>query len=359
MAAISNVFARLTGRTRFRPPAADVALHVRLARHVVEDVSARLGHPCDLIDVHATRTGSLTIRARADNAYVAKLPLQASTEPRLRQNAETLQSLGTAEWMTPFLLARCPALVLTGTADGHFYSVETTVPGHDGASILKAGGSADDMILSAERFLSKLQKASLVAGPQRPRWDESFQSAVRRVERMAARVGSADTYDRLVQDISTRLSKQIIPSVFSHGNFWLGNSLFDSDGHLTGVIDWDCADACSLPAIDLIYLLVRTHSLARATSFGEALADRIDADSLPFLDSCMARHCLELSIPGSLVVPLTYCSWIQHLDAHCRYGTTTGTDMRWLDRNVRQVLNRWHVWTIAGRRNDYRWERVR
>jgi hypothetical protein len=128
---------------------------------------------------------------------------------------------------------------------------------------------------------------------------------------------------------------------------------------LTGVIDWDCADECSLPALDLIYLLVRTHTQARASSFGEALVDWIDADSLPFHDSCLARHCHELSIPTSLVIPLSYCAWIQHLDAHCRYETTRSTDVRWLDRNVRQVLDRWKLWMIAGRRNDYRWQRVR
>jgi aminoglycoside phosphotransferase (APT) family kinase protein len=360
MAGISNVLTRFIGRTRFRPSTADVSLHVGLAKRVVEDITSRLGQPCDLVDVNATRTGSLTIRVQADRAYFAKLPLQASTEPRLRQNAHTLQSLAQATWMTPFLSSRCPTIVLTGTAENHFYSVETGVAGRDGATILKAGGSSHDMILSAERFLAKLQKASAqTESLRRPRWEEGFASAVQRVEQLAAQAGSADAYNQLIRDIKARLSKQVVPSVYSHGNFWLGNMLFNDAGTLTGVIDWDCADDCSLPALDLIYLLVRTHAQARSTPFGEALADWIDADSLPFLDACLARHCHELSIAASLVVPLSYCSWIQHLDAHCRYSTPTSTDTRWLTRNVCQVLDRWHLWNVAGRRTDHRWQRVR
>ncbi len=354
---ISRVLARITGSTRVLAGSPDVSLHSRLANSVIDDLSTQLGTSCDLIDVHATRTGSLTIRIRADRPYVAKLPLQAVTEPRLRENAQRLKALGQASWMTPFLKARCPALALSGTASGYFYSVETAVSGQDGASILKAGGNADEMILSAERFLSKLQKASVALSTEPPsRWEEPFESAVTRVERMAKRAGSAHAYGRLIADIRSRLSAQVLPTVYSHGNFWLGNALFDSANNLTGVIDWDCADACSLPAIDLIYLLVRTHGLARSASFGEGFADWIDAESLPFLDTCIARHCHELSIPTELIVPLSYCSWIQHLDAHCRFGTTRNTDARWLDRNVRQVLDRWRPRTTP---DAERWQRER
>jgi len=335
-------------------------LHSTLASSVVDDLSDRLGMPCDLLDVHATRTGSLTIRIRADRLCIAKLPLKPATEPRLRQNAQTLTALGQLSWVTPFLSARCPEFVLAGSASGNFYSVETTVPGRDGASILKSGGVPDEMILSAERFLSKLQKASMLAAGQRQpsRWEEPFASAVARVAHLARQAGAAQPYERLICDITNQLSAQSIPSVYAHGNFWLGNALFDAADNLTGVIDWDCAAECSLPATDLIYLLVRTHSLARSASFGEALADWMDAESLPFLDTCITRHCGELSVSTELIAPLSYCSWILHLDAHCRYSTATSANPKWLDRNVRQVLDRWQRRAISSARHAYRWDRV-
>ncbi len=357
-AVIKNVLSLLTRRPGDRR--ADALLHRTLAKSVVDDLSRRLGTPCDLVDVHATRTGSLTVRVRADRFYVAKLPLQASTETRLRQNAEALKALGQLGWVTPFLSARCPALVLLGTTSGYFYSVESGILGQDGASLLRARGCADELILSAEHFLVKLQKASLkvsTAGP--PQWEMHFESAVERVERLAKRAGGTQDYHQLISDIRNRLAEQQLPSVYSHGNFWLGNVLFDTANDLTGVIDWDCTTEFALPAIDLIYFLARTHSLMRGVSFGEALADWIDAESLPFLDDCITRYCHELSIPATLVAPLSYCSWIQHLDAHCHFGTSASTDPRWLDQNVRQVLHRWRLRTRAGRLEAGRWKTVR
>ena len=188
-------------------------------------------HPATLIDFHATRTGSLIVRIRADQPTWQSCRCRPSTEPRLRENAQSLKALGQANWMTPFLLGPVPCSRAVGNSFGHFYSVETAVSGQDGASILRAGGNADEMILSAERFLSKLQKAS-VGSPRPNRLHDGrrpFSQRLRRVERMAKRAGSAHTYGRLIADISSRLSAQILPTVYSHGNFWLGNVLFDTD----------------------------------------------------------------------------------------------------------------------------------
>ena len=340
MPIIRNVLARIAGRRGVPLPGADPSKLASLAAGVTDDLSTRLGRTCELGDFRATRTGSLTIWVRGDRDYVAKVPLQARTEPRLRQNAETLRELGQLGWVTPYLAARCPSFVLTGTASGGFYSVETAVAGQDGASLLRDGGSPEEMLLSAERFLLKLHKASArtAAGP--PDWEAPLEAAAKRVEALARLAGAGRAYAALVCDITNRLSREPLPSVYSHGNFWLGNALFDGANTLTGVIDWDCSAASSVPAVDLIYLLVRTHSLSRSLSMGEALADWMSAESLPFLDGCLARHCRELSIPVDLVGALSYCTWIGHLDAHCRYGTVTSTNSRWLERNVRQVLER-------------------
>jgi hypothetical protein len=211
MAAITNVLARIAGRSLFPGRSANVSLHTRLAARVVEDLSRHLQRSCHLDDIHLTRTGSLIVRIHADRSYVAKLPLYATTEPRLRRSADALTRLAQAEWMTPFLAGRCPAIVLSGKASGSFYSIETAVPGQDGASILKTGGTADEMILSAERFLSKLQKAS--ANRQSPGWQEHLGRAVTRVSGLAARAGVERAYTTLIADLRTRLSVRPLRAV--------------------------------------------------------------------------------------------------------------------------------------------------
>jgi aminoglycoside phosphotransferase (APT) family kinase protein len=357
--ALRDLLARVARRRRNRPTRpSEIAFQQTLATALVQDLSRRLGTPCDLVNFHATRTGSLTVRARADRSYVAKLPLHASTEARLRQNAQALQTFGQSSWLTPFLSARCPALIALGTASEYFYSAETALPGQDGATLLKARGNADELVLSAQRFLVRLEKASLKPAPVGPpRWDDRFASEVERVAHLARRVGETEAYRDLVSFLRIRLAAQPVPSVYAHGNFWLGNVLFDASCDVSGVIDWDCATPAGLPAVDLLYLLVRTHSLVRNTSYGDAVVDWIEADSLPLLDDCAARHFAELRIPVSLIAPLTYCSWIQHLDAHCRFGTSTTSDSRWLDRNVRHVLHGWQSRTSNGRLSTNRWRR--
>jgi aminoglycoside phosphotransferase (APT) family kinase protein len=284
------------------------------------------------------------------------MPLRPSTERRLRQNARSLTALRQLSWMTPRLSASCPDLVLLGTASGSFYSMETALPGQDGASIAGARARSHDLIRSAQRFITDWQQASLVrptAGPAP--WEKPFQFAVNRVAQLAAAVGESGRYCQLAAHVEHQLAAQDLPSVYAHGNFWLGNVLFDADDRVTGVIDWDCTTERALPTVDLIYLLVRTYSLTRHISFGEAIADWIDAESVPLLDDCLARHCRELSIATELIDSLSYCAWIQHLETHCRFGTSASSDARWLDRNVRQVLHRWHARTGSGRLKATRW----
>jgi aminoglycoside phosphotransferase (APT) family kinase protein len=265
-----------------------------------------------------------------------------------------LTALRGREWMTPFIAARIPAIVHQGTTSGLFYSVETAVAGQDGAAILRKTGSAQEMILASAHFLSRLHKASAATSPSSS-WVAPFESCVAEVRQLAVRAGCAADYDDLAADIRGRLAGQPLAPVYSHGNLWLGNVLFDSSGNLAGVIDWDCAFDSMLPALDLIYLLVRAHGLARSASFGVALADWIEARSVPVLDGCIARHCRELSVPIDLIATLSYCCWIQQLHIHARFATAASADARWLRRNVADVLGRWRRQSAALDRGDVRW----
>ncbi len=340
------------GFQRLAPQRDERRINRALADEVASDVSRRLSRDYRVTDHRATRTGTLLVRLHAQESLIAKLSLRPTNEPRLRHSADALKTLHTGAWVTPFLADRCPRVVSVGTASGHYFSVETTVPGHDGLHLLKTKVNALELVLSAERFILKLQKASLNANQA---WEADFEAAAERVARLADLVDRRARYTELVTEIRSRLDGRAVPSAYSHGNFWPGNVLYDTDNTLTGVIDWDGAAAASLPVVDLIYFLVRTHSLVRGGSFGEGFADWMDAPSLPLLDGCLTRHCQDLAIPLDLIVPLSYCSWIQHLDAHCRFGTATSLQPRWLRRNVRVVLDRWRPRTDQGPFGTRRW----
>jgi aminoglycoside phosphotransferase (APT) family kinase protein len=48
------------------------------------------------------------------------------------------------------------------------------------------------------------------------------------------------------------------PLVPEHGDFHLGNCLFDADSRLTGVIDWDLGACPGMPVLDVLHALVTT-----------------------------------------------------------------------------------------------------
>jgi len=374
MTVFESVLARLTGRTRSAGQNVDVSGHGQLAKTVIDELADRLGQRCELRGLHATRTGSLIVRIVATGGectYIAKLPLLATTAPRLQRSARILDTLGNANWMTPALASRCPRIILCGTASGLFYSVETAVAGNDGASILKAGRTnKNDMILESARFLADLQRASRhhdgstgttsdTHASERHDWQPHFDAAAARVGELADRAGCVSIYRELLAEIRAELAAHRLDAVYSHGNFWLGNALFDDGNHLTGVIDWDSADEHALPALDLLYLLVRSYKRDGA-SVGEAFVEWLEAESLPFLDQCSIAHCDDLTIPSSLIGTLSYCAWIQHLDAHCVFGTSTAGDPRWLRRNVRVVLDRYrHSRAASLARAHRRWQTKR
>jgi aminoglycoside phosphotransferase (APT) family kinase protein len=68
----------------------------------------------------------------------------------------------------------------------------------------------------------------------------------------------AEAVRRMKAGIQARLVGSRFPLVVEHGDFHLGNCLFDRLGRLTGVIDWDLGSARGLPVLDLLHLLVTT-----------------------------------------------------------------------------------------------------
>jgi hypothetical protein len=264
---------------------------------------------------------------------------QGPTEARLKDNTGALADLQDAPWIAGCVRACLPTTVLTGQLDGRFYSVETCLPGEPGTVLLPFVPAVRVVTANALDFLAAFQSGSRSARVWTAEaWQAAVQPAVDRVGELARARGAGDRYLRLTATIRERVLEQPLPVVFAHGNFWIGNVLFGCDGRVSGVIDWDCAAREGLPLVDAVYLLVRTESLIDKSSVGQAVADwlrRRRAASGGLIE----RYCRALSIPPALVEPLTYLSWILHVDAHCKYGTAAVTRPQWLAKNIGPVLD--------------------
>ena len=63
-----------------------------------------------------------------------------------------------------------------------------------------------------------------------------------------------------------------LKSVLVHGDFWLGNVLFDDEGSISGVIDWEWSRENGLPLLDAMHLLARSGFCHNNASFPELLS---------------------------------------------------------------------------------------
>lgn len=59
-------------------------------------------------------------------------------------------------------------------------------------------------------------------------------------------------------------SRHHLPSVLVHGDYWLGNILFDGEPpQITGILDWDCVRPNGCPGYDALHLVFATLAMQR------------------------------------------------------------------------------------------------
>jgi aminoglycoside phosphotransferase (APT) family kinase protein len=303
-------------------------------------VSGQLGEEVRAVDQRASRTGCQTVWVEGRQSYIAKLALQDVAAPRLEENAKALRTLAGISAGDSRVANVIPVIRQTGRFDGQHYSVETRLPGGRAGQYLRAPAVRDDVATEGLRFLVRLQTLSRVDTVlDAETWNRQFQPMVDAVGAFVERHDPAGVYERISRAVRDPLLGQSVPLVFAHGNFWIGNLLFDPDRGLTGVIDWDSAVDRGLPLVDLLYFLSRTESLLERTSLGEAITKWIAADLQPLATHpLVGAYCREFSLPMEWLRPLFYYSWIQHVHIHVRYGTTALEKPAWVEQNLISVL---------------------
>jgi thiamine kinase-like enzyme len=127
-----------------------------------------------------------------------------------------------------------------------------------------------------------------------------------------------------------------------HGDYWLGNLLFEAGkARPRGIVDWDAAGEPALPAIDVIHLLLYARRLITGRELGEIIAEILGGQGWPeeerrLLDRYQSWcHGDSLSERHQLLL-----CWLRHVAHHARQQGDERTlgYRRWESRNVRPVL---------------------
>jgi Phosphotransferase enzyme family len=240
----------------------------RMGKQVARGL-VRGGDRAACVKFRVTRREVVTCELRIGESLanvILKVPLSAAANARTNLEHETLLSLpsrlkGSGEW------PEIPKALLRGEFCNIPYYVQDAMPGYSGLRFSHSRGQQGKWMQQALDFIFRLH----VATQTQVKLDEAVWNgevmpllapALRMAEQWAG-VNSSHLRDLLMQE----LAGHTWPFVFNHGDYWLGNLLFDpKTGRLQGVIDWDRALPSSLPLIDLFNVLLSARAEMASTS---------------------------------------------------------------------------------------------
>ncbi len=229
----------------------------------------RAGNRVRWVKFRVTRREVVTCELKTEEGspnLILKVPLSAPANSRTNLEHETLLSLRSllrpsGEW------PEIPKALLHGKFRDVPYYVQDAMPGFSGLRLSHSRNRLGQWMQQALDFILRLHLATQTQVKlDEAIWNESVMPLLKPALRMAeqsAGVNSTYLRDFLMQELAGRSW----PFVFNHGDYWLGNLLFDPNtGRLEGVIDWDRALPSSLPLIDLFNVLLSARAEMASTS---------------------------------------------------------------------------------------------
>jgi SAM-dependent methyltransferase len=186
---------------------------------IVAEVCSR---PAPINEYLVTSTGVVVVQA---GNVVIKLPLSAAANERCaleQRNLALIRSLAD--------VPEIPVPFRSGMLGGIRYYAETTVPG-DPVTGDEALSKATSFLIALSRVLPRPSQTSAY---ERQKW---IQGLLSKLEPLIRREHHK-AWGRIVEYLHDNLVDTAIPRLYAHGDYWLGNLLWDGR-RITGVVDWD------------------------------------------------------------------------------------------------------------------------
>ncbi len=141
--------------------------------------------------------------------------------------------------------------------------------------------------------------------------------------------------------LTSRLEDRLVgvPRCFAHGDFFAGN-LLETDGRLTGVVDWDAAGPGRLPLVDLLHLqLTRSGAYADA-DWARLALERLLPAARAGGDEAIRRYCeaVGLTPDPAVLKALVFAYWLEHAAYQLRAHPVRRVQPAWIEGNVELVL---------------------
>ena len=310
---------------RFRGPVRAALLGGVLAELV------RGERPARVIDAVVEAAGATSLgsglRPSGDGSALARLPLADGSHAELRtsrvghpkdpqRGRAALLALETAR--VPLV----PRPLRAGTTAGAAWATETVLPGGHTTQLTL------DLLEEITRHL-----AGLPGAPMPP-------SAVDDQLREVASAFRDRTEALNAVAAAVRRWTASGPSVLTHGDLWLNNVLV-TDGHLSGVFDWDGWHPAGVPGTDLLNLLAAEERTRSRRDIGPLLISDYwrSGRVVESLRGYMAAR--DIAMPDSAgLAAIGVAWWASRIAGSLDRGKRPTDDPAWVERNLDRPLER-------------------
>ncbi len=221
-----------------------------------------------------------------------------------------------------------PRPLAAGTLRGRAFVAESVLPGSPADAALLAGHEVESFLGETTTAIGALHAATARAVTV----DDALLAAW--VDAPLARLTGVSRHREealccLRDELRGALAGRRVQTAFVHGDLWPGNVLIAADGTVSGIIDWEAAQECGLPAIDRAHLLITTRALVQRRELGAVVVDLLAA---PTGSHAAARHALSMRTTVLL-------AWLHHVAGNLAKADRYARRRRWLRRNVHPVLS--------------------
>ena len=312
-----------TARHTARRLTGDNTLAIRTARRTAGGMR--------ILTVEGDRTGSAILK-------MARLPHAASA---LQRESRALLAVREAVG-TSAIRDLVPEVLRAGHAAGWSYLLQRRLPGEPATLAMADHRRGGELLAGAAGVAGELHRLTArrqaVTSAEHEAW-------VRRPVAVIASLIGQEAHEPLRQLVEETLPA--LPDHLSvgwvHGDFWSENVLVDpASGRITGIVDWDSAEAGGLGLHDRIHLVLYRRKRQRGAELGDeirrVLTARPDWDAAES-STVQAAIATVQAGSGTDAVKLTIVLyWLRVVTENLHRQPGLARRRAWVETNVRQVL---------------------
>ncbi|MDQ2651788.1 MAG: aminoglycoside phosphotransferase family protein [Chloroflexota bacterium] len=335
----------LTGRGQRKRAIRTILPGVRAAIPNQPDLPAPAGWTSvQLVPTIADRMVLTVGPPRQQPVAIVKLAPKGDAGSNLERETATIRALR-AETCLGDWRSVLPLVLATGEEDGMVYRAERLLPGTPATRFLSAGGDRQrlqDSMAKAIRVLHHETATTVLIDAERLRpWVDDPIDAL--LELSASRPGWSNyrpSIGRLRSELRKALLDRSLALSWIHGDYWPGNVLIADDAQtVTGIIDWDLAEAAGLPLLDVMHLILSMRMIERQQEMGIVVSTLLREPIWTREERALLSSAWR-TLPGSHIGrrQVLLLAWLRHVDHTRTKAQRFGGPTLWESQNVERVL---------------------